>query len=234
MTLVVDDISCYYGQAKILSNISLKLEKGEVLGILGRNGAGKTTLLRTVMGLLRPRKGRIIVDGIDISREDPYRIPKHGLAYVPQGRRLFTHLTVEENLKMGLLVGRREEVLQEVFQLFPTLQKRLKQKAGTLSGGEQQMLAIARAFCCNPKYLLMDEPLEGLMPALISKVIEIIKILKNKGIGVLLVEQKIEVAYRVADRVILLENGTIAKELSQNELKGQIDVIHRVLGVRRY
>ena len=234
MTLVVDDISCYYGGAEVLRNISLRLESGEVVCILGRNGAGKTTLLKTIMGFLKPRRGRIIVDGVDITSEPPYKIPRHGIAYVPQGRRLFPQLTVEENLKMGLLVGGREEILHEVFQLFPTLRERLKQKAGTLSGGEQQMLAIARALCCSPKYLLMDEPLEGLMPALISKVMETVRRLKEKGMGVLLVEQKIEAAYRVADRIILLENGMVAREMTPDELTKRIEIIYQVLGVRRY
>lgn len=233
MTLTVSGINCYYGKAHVLKDVSLSVSAGEVLCLLGRNGAGKTTTLKSIMGLIRPRTGSIKIDGKELTRTPPHLIPRLGVAYVPQGRRLFPSFTVEENLRMGLLVSRDEQTYEQVLQLFPVLRERLKQRAGTLSGGEQQMLAIARALCCKPRYLLLDEPLEGLMPALVAKLIETIKGLKNLGIGILLVEQRIDAALKAADRIVLMENGQIKHEATPDQLSANAEIIYRYLGVRR-
>ncbi len=234
MTLTVSGINCYYGKAHVLKDVSLSLSTGEVLCLLGRNGAGKTTTLKAIMGLVKPRTGSIKIDGKELTGVSPHVIPRLGVAYVPQGRRLFPSFTVEENLRMGLLVsGGDEQTYEQVLQLFPALRERLRQRAGTLSGGEQQMLAIARALCCKPKYLLLDEPLEGLMPALVAKLIETIKGLKNLGIGILLVEQRIDAAFKVADRIALMENGQIKHETTPDQLSNNTEILYRYLGVRR-
>jgi len=227
-------VRCAYGEAPVLHGVSLSVAPGEVLCLLGRNGAGKTTTLRAVMGLVRPCAGRIRLDGRDLIGLRPHEIPRLGVAYVPQGRRLFPFLTVEENLRMGLLVQRRDAgTLAWVLELFPALRERLRQRAGTLSGGEQQMVATARALCANPRYLLMDEPTEGLMPAMVQTLAETIRGLRTRRVGVLLVEQKIDVALSVADRVALMEQGRIEHQATPAELAGRADLLVRYLGVAR-
>ncbi|MDQ7859560.1 MAG: ABC transporter ATP-binding protein [Armatimonadota bacterium] len=232
--LTVEGLECAYGEALVLRGVSLRLAPGQVLGLLGRNGAGKTTTLRAIMGLLRPRAGRIVLDGRDLGALRPYEIPRLGVAYVPQGRGLFPFLTVEENLRMGLLVrdGDRRR-LEEIFELFPALRERLRQRAGTLSGGEQQMVATARALAADPRYLLMDEPLEGLMPLLVEALLGVIGQLRARGVGVLLVEQRIEAALRAADEVALMEVGRIRYQGTAAELANHPDVLQTYLGVRR-
>jgi branched-chain amino acid transport system ATP-binding protein len=233
-TLRLDRVNCYYGGAHVLRDVSLAVAPGEVLGLLGRNGAGKTTTLRAIMGLVRPRSGAITVDGIDLLSVRPDEIPRRGIAYVPQGRRLFPDLTVAENLRIGLLVREGgEETLRPVLELFPVLRERLGQRAGTLSGGEQQMLATARALCARPTHILMDEPGEGLMPALVERLLGTVTALRARGVGVLLVEQKVDAVLRVADRVAFLENGIIARETTPAELATEPDTLMRYVGVRR-
>lgn len=232
--LTVDGIDCYYGAVHVLKAVSLSLSPGQILCLLGRNGAGKTTTLRAIMGLVKPRAGSIQLDGTELTRLRPHEIPRLGIAYVPQGRRLFPFLTVEENLRMGLLVkGDGAETLEWVLGLFPVLKERLRQVAGTLSGGEQQMLATARALCASPKLLLMDEPSEGLMPSLVERLLETIQALRARGVGVLLVEQKIDAALRVADRVALMENGSVRYQAAPAELVSNPEVLLRYVGVRR-
>jgi branched-chain amino acid transport system ATP-binding protein len=234
MTLKLDRVNCSYGGVHVLRDVSLEVAPGEVLGLLGRNGAGKTTTLRTVMGLVRAWSGSITLDGIDLLRVPPDAIPRRGIAYVPQGRRLFPDLTVAENLRMGLLVrGAGEETLGPVLELFPVLRERLHQRAGTLSGGEQQMLATARALCARPTHLLMDEPSEGLMPRLVDRLLETVTALRQRGVGILLVEQKVEAVLRVADRVALIEGGRIVREATPAELAAAPDLLLRYVGVRR-
>ena len=234
MTLRLDRVSCYHGGAHVLRDVSLQVSAGEVLGLLGPNGAGKTTTLRTVMGLVRARSGSITLDGADLLRLPPDEIPRRGIGYVPQGRRLFPDLTVGENLRVGLLVrGGGEETLQPVLELFPLLRERLRQRAGTLSGGEQQMLATARALCARPALLLMDEPSEGLMPTLVDRLLTTVAALRGRGVGILLVEQKVEAVLRVADRVALIENGRIVHEATPAELSAAPDILLRHVGVRR-
>jgi branched-chain amino acid transport system ATP-binding protein len=234
MTLRLDRISCYHGGAHVLRDVSLRVSAGEVLGLLGRNGAGKTTTLRTVMGLVRARSGSITLDGAELLRLPPDEISRRGIGYVPQGRRLFPELTVGENLRIGLLVrGGGEETLQPVLELFPVLRERLRQRAGTLSGGEQQMLATARALCARPALLLMDEPSEGLMPTLVDRLLTTVAALRGRGVGILLVEQKVDAVLRVADRVALIENGRIVHEATPAELSAAPDLLLRHVGVRR-
>ncbi|OGK84954.1 MAG: ABC transporter ATP-binding protein [Candidatus Rokubacteria bacterium GWC2_70_16] len=234
MTLTLDRVNCYYGESHVLRDVSLSLGAGEVLGLLGRNGAGKTTTLRAIMGLLRPRSGRIALDGADLGRLPAHEIPRHGVAYVPQGRRLFPHLTVEENLRMGLLVrGGGADTLETALALFPVLRERLRQRAGTLSGGQQQMLATARALCARPAMLLLDEPSEGLMPALVDRLLEAVVTLKGRGVGVLLVEQKVDAALAIADRIVIIETGRVVREATPAALAAEPEVLLRHLGVRR-
>jgi branched-chain amino acid transport system ATP-binding protein len=234
MTLRLDRVNCYYGGVHVLRDVSLRLAAGEVLGLLGRNGAGKSTTLRTVMGLVRARSGSITLDAAELGRLPPDEIPRRGIAYVPQGRRLFPDLTVAENLRMGLLVrGGAEETLEPVLDLFPVLRERLRQRAGTLSGGEQQMLATARALCARPTLLLMDEPTEGLMPLLVDRLLGTVTALRARGVGILLVEQKVDAVLRVADRVAVIEHGRIVREATPAQLSAEPEILLRYVGVRR-
>jgi branched-chain amino acid transport system ATP-binding protein len=234
MILRLDRVNAYYGGAHILKDVSLELAGGQVLGLLGRNGAGKTTTLRAVMGLVRAGSGRITFGDADLGRLPAHEIPRRGIAYVPQGRRLFGDLTVAENLTIGLLVrGGGAETLEPVLELFPVLRERLRQRAGTLSGGQQQMLATARALCARPTILLMDEPGEGLMPTLVDRLLTSIAALKARGVGVLLVEQKVDAVLRVADRVALIDNGRIVRQATPAELAAEPEVLLRHVGVRR-
>jgi branched-chain amino acid transport system ATP-binding protein len=232
--LRVERIRCEYGGVRVLHDVSFEVRAGEILGLLGRNGAGKTTTLKAIMGLVRVRSGRIALDGIDLTGLPAHEIPRHGVAYVPQGRRLFAGLTVEENLRMGLLVrDTGAEVLERVLALFPVLIERLSQRAGTLSGGEQQMLATARALCLEPKVLLLDEPSEGLMPTVIDTVIATVTGLKTHGVAVLLVEQKVETALEACDRIVFLENGSLRHEATPEALAQDPAPLERYVGVRR-
>ena len=232
--LRLERIDCYYGAVQVLKEVSLQVAPGEILGLLGRNGAGKTTLLRAIMGLLKPRAGSIAFDGAELTDLSPHQVPRLGIAYVPQGRRLFSGLSVAENLRMGLLVrGSGPDTLERVLGLFPVLGERLGQRAGTLSGGEQQMLATARALCLEPRLILLDEPSEGLMPSLVDTLLETLAALKANGVAVLLVEQKVEAALRVADRVAFLENGALCHEATPEALAADPEPLYRYVGVRR-
>ena len=232
--LRLNQINCYYGGVQVLKEVSLQLAPGEILGLLGRNGAGKTTTLKTIMGLVKPRSGSIEFDGSELTRLAPHDIPRLGIGYVPQGRRLFAGLSVEENLRMGLLArDSGPETLDWVLGLFPALTERLDQRAGTLSGGEQQMLATARALCLGPKLLLLDEPSEGLMPSLVDTLLDTIEGLKAHDVAVLLVEQKVEAALKVSDRIAFLENGALRHEATPEELTADPEPLHRYVGVRR-
>ncbi len=232
--LTLQDIDCHYGAIQVLKRVSFEVGGGEIVGLLGRNGAGKTTTLKAIMGLVRARAGTISLDGTELTSLKAHQVPPLGVAYVPQGRGLFSGLSVEENLRMGLLVrGRGPEALDEVLQLFPALTERLRQRAGTLSGGEQQMLATARALCLGPRVLLLDEPSEGLMPILVDRLLETIKGLTARGISILIVEQKVDAALKVADRIVFLENGAIRGEATPADLETDPEPLHRYVGVRR-
>ena len=235
MMLTLERVRCGYGAADdVLHGVSLQAAAGEVVALLGRNGAGKTTTLRCIMGLTPVRAGAITLAGADLTHRRPHEIPRLGVAYVPQGRRLFPHLSVEENLRMGLLVRDGDAATREgVLELFPVLRERLRQRAGTLSGGEQQMLATARALCARPTVLLLDEPSEGLMPALVDRLLDTVAGLRARGVGVLIVEQKVDAALRVADRVVVMEHGRVVHEATPAALAAAPDVLLRHVGVRR-
>ena len=231
--LKLEEVDSYYGGVRVLTGVSLEIAAGEIVALLGRNGAGKTTTLKSIMGLVKPRAGSIVLDGDDLTQISPHNVPKLGVAYVPQGRGLFPRLSVEENLRMGMLVrNSSRDTYDWALSMFPVLTERLRQRAGTLSGGEQQMLATARALCLGPKILLLDEPSEGLMPRVINQLMEAVSGLKERGMSVLLVEQKIEAALKVADRIVFLEHGVIRHEALPEELEADHEPLHRYLGVR--
>ena len=232
--LTLDRIDVFYGSVQVLRAVSLAVAPGEVVALLGRNGAGKTTTLRSIMGLNRPRAGTITLGGDVLTALRPHQVPRLGVAYVPQGRGLFADMSVEENLRMGLLVrGGARETLERVLGLFPVLTERLGQRAGTLSGGEQQMLAMARALCIEPKVLLLDEPSEGLMPRIVQLLLDTVTRLKSQGVAVLLVEQKVEAALEVADRVAFIENGAIKHVSTPGDVAADPEPLHRYVGVGR-
>jgi branched-chain amino acid transport system ATP-binding protein len=232
MILTLDRLNCFYGRVQVLRDLSLSLAPGEVLCLLGRNGAGKTTTLKTVMGLIRPRSGRVLFGDAELNRMPAHEIPRRGIAYVPQGRRLFAELTVEENLTIGLMSRNRDEASRErVLALFPVLKERLHQPAGTLSGGEQEMLAVARALCLEPTVLLLDEPTEGLMPSMIATILETVRLLKTQGVATILVEQRVDAALSVADRVAFIENGTVKQCCDAASLRSDRTPIAHYVGV---
>jgi branched-chain amino acid transport system ATP-binding protein len=226
------EVDCFYGQAQVLRGFSLTAEKGEILCLLGRNGAGKTTALKAIMGLVPARAGTITLDGTELSKLPAHEVPRHGVGYVPQGRRLFSDLTVMENLKVGLMTrSSGQDVLEHVLTLFPLLKDRLTQRAGTMSGGEQQMLAMARALCISPKLLLLDEPTEGLMPAMIARIRQSVLDLKEHGVTTLLVEQRVDAVLPVADRVAFVENGRVTGLERAADLAKDRALIDRYVGI---
>ncbi len=227
--LMVDGIHTYYGDSHILHGVSLSVAPGEAVALLGRNGAGKTTVIRSIVGFTPPREGRIVLDGDAIHGWPAYRITRRGLALVPQGRRIFAPLSVRENL----LLGARADgwTLDGIFALFPRLRERQEQAAGTLSGGEQQMLAIGRALLTNGRMLLLDEPSEGLAPLMVREIGNIVQGLKGGRLSILLVEQNYHLALRVADRVYVMNKGQIVYEGTPASLERDEDVKRRYLGV---
>ena len=231
--LQVRALDAGYGDVQVLRGVSLQVAPGEILCVLGRNGAGKTTLMKAIMGLVRVSKGEVILDGQTISALPPHQIPRHGLGYVPQGRRLFPDLTVRENLQVGLLSGGGNSgVRARVLDIFPRLRERLDQRAGTLSGGEQQMLATGRALCLEPKVILFDEPTEGLQPSMIAAIREVILKMRGEGAAVVLVEQRVDAVLDLADRVMFLENGQASETVGVEVLrKADRTLLDRYVGV---
>ena len=230
--LKIEDIHAGYGKVKVLFGVDLEARPGEILCLLGRNGAGKTTALKTIMGLLPLTQGRITLAGTDIGTLPAYEVPKHRIGYVPQGRRLFPELTVAENIEMGLMpCNSGTDTRERVLNMFPRLRERLPQQASTLSGGEQQMLAIARALCLQPKVLLLDEPTEGLQPSMIQLIRNVILQMKAEGLAVVLVEQRIDTVLSVADQVAFIENGRNVETLSAELLRRDPAKLHHRLGV---
>ena len=230
MALEVDAIHTYYGESHVLHGISLRVDPGEVLAILGRNGMGKTTLIRSIVGFTPPREGHVRYKGVDITRRPPFRMVDMGMALVPQGRRVFPSLSVRENLEVARH-GQGRWSLEQVYALFPRLRERAANRANKLSGGEQQMLAIGRALMSNPELLLLDEPTEGLAPLLVREVGRVIAELKRGGLSILLVEQNLGLAISVADRVHVLSRGQIVHAGTPDELMRDEDVKARYLGV---
>ena len=230
--LDVQGIDSGYGNVQVLKDLSLRVQAGEILCLLGRNGAGKTTILKTIMGLVRAQKGNIRLEGKDLHLLPAYEVPRRGIGYIPQGRRLFTEMTVAENLQIGLMTRNQgPEVLEEVLDMFPRLRERLDQRAETLSGGEQQMLATARALCLKPKLLLLDEPTEGLQPSMISLIRNAVLALKQQNVAIILVEQRVEAVLEIADRVVFVENGRSALETTPKALQTDKELLHRYIGV---
>ncbi len=214
--LEVKDLEVYYGVIRAIKGISFEVNEGEIIALIGANGAGKTTILHTVTGLIRPKAGQVIFEGQDITKTPAHKIVKLGMAHVPEGRRVFSQLTVYQNLKMGAYSrsdkDEIEDSLQKVYKRFPRLEERKNQVAGTLSGGEQQMLAMGRALMSNPRIILMDEPSMGLSPILVNEIFDIIQSVSAGGTTVLLVEQNAKKALGIADRAYVLETGNIVQE----------------------
>jgi branched-chain amino acid transport system ATP-binding protein len=227
--LELDAIQTYYGESHILHGVSIRVGEGEAVALLGRNGAGKTTLIRSVAGFTPPREGRVVFGGQPVQSWPAYRIARQGLALVPQGRRIFSPLTVSENLTLGARPG--EWTLERIYTLFPRLGARALQPGGTLSGGEQQMLAIGRALMTNGRMLVLDEPSEGLAPIIVREIGRIVRGLKGGKLSILLVEQNYHLARQVADRVYVMNKGQIVWEGTPAGLEAAEDVKRRYLGV---
>ncbi len=225
-------INTGYGRAQVLRDLSLSVEAGEILCILGRNGAGKTTTMRAIMGLLPLWSGEILLEGQPLSGRPAHEIPKAGIGYIPQGRRLFGELTVARNIEIGLMTrGEGRATRDWVLELFPRLRERLGQRANTLSGGEQQMLATARALCLRPKALLLDEPTEGLQPSMIEAIRQVIERMRAEGVAILLVEQRVDAVLSVADRVVFIENGRSMETMAAEALRADHSIVDRYVGV---
>ena len=232
--LAVEDIHTYYGEAHILQGVSLRLEEGEVVTLIGRNGAGKTTTLRSVMGIARPSRGRVTLRGEDLTRRATHEIVRRGIAWVPEERRILPNLTVLENLRLGLLGrpgGAAAGALDEVFDYFPRLRERIDQRGRFLSGGEQQMLAIARGLVARPSVMLVDEPTEGLAPIIVQTLTEILARINQRGTTLLLVEQTLEVAMTLSHRLYVMDQGRIQFEGTPGALRNDPTIQQRFLEV---
>jgi len=232
----VEDLHTYYGKSHILHGVSLHVGRGEVVGLLGRNGVGKSTTLKTIMGLVPPAQGSIRYEGRSIAGTPPHVLARHGIAYVPEDRRIFRLLTVMENLRTGLdrrgvTEARRRELLEQVFASFPVLAERRNQAGGTLSGGEQQMLAIARAMMLEPRIILLDEPTEGLMPRMVAQIREIVDTLQRQGVAILLVEQNVPLTLAASRRIYIMEKGVVRHHCAAAELSVHDPIIQQYLGV---
>lgn len=232
MMLKVDNINVYYGQIHTLKDVSIEVKKGEIVALIGANGAGKTTTLRTISGLLRSKTGRIEFNDEDISHTEAYKLVSKGIAHVPEGRHVFLQMTVQENLEMGAYTNASytKEGIADVYQRFPRLKHRRNQIAGTLSGGEQQMLAMGRALMSRPHLMMLDEPSMGLAPILVQQIFDIIKELHAAGTTILLVEQNAEMALEIANRAYVLESGRIKLSGTGEELAKSDEIKKAYLG----
>ena len=232
--LTVENLNVYYGMIHALKNVSFHVEEGEIVALIGANGAGKTTTLQTVSGMLQAKSGSVHFENQDITKMPSHRIVQLGISHVPEGRRMFANLTVYENLRMGAYTRKDkkeiEESLARVYERFPRLKERTRQLAGTLSGGEQQMLAMGRALMSNPRLLLLDEPSMGLSPLLVSEIFDIIESISKQGVTILLVEQNAKKALSIADRGYVLETGNIVMEDSAQALLNNEDIKKAYLG----
>ena len=233
--LTLENVDAGYGGFQALFGVSMTVKAGEAVAVIGANGAGKTTLLRVISGLLPARNGRMEMEGIDLRATPPHKVLETGIAHVPESRRLFPRLTVEENLKMGGFVpaarSQFAERLEYVYQLFPRLKERRAQLAGTMSGGEQQMCAIGRALMSRPKLILLDEPSMGLAPVIVAQVFDLVRRIRSEGYTVLIVEQNISQVLKIADRAYLLEVGRIEKTGSSAELMASDDIRKAYMGI---
>ncbi len=232
--LSVKNLEVYYGSIHAIKDVSFEVEEGEIVTLIGANGAGKTTTLHSISGLVKPKSGEITFCGANLRATDAHKIIKLGLAQVPEGRRIFSKMTVQENLEMGAYIRSDAQNIsgdyEKIFERLPRLKERRKQLAGTLSGGEQQMLAIGRALMCNPKMLLLDEPSMGLSPLLVNEIFSIIRDVNQSGVTVLLVEQNAKKALEIANRAYVLETGSIAMEGDADELANDEKVRRAYLG----
>jgi branched-chain amino acid transport system ATP-binding protein len=234
--LRVEEIHTYYGKSHILHGVSLDVGRGEVVGLLGRNGVGKSTTLKAIAGIVHPSAGKVVYEGRQITNLPPHRLARLGIGYVPEDRRIFPLLTVTENLRTGLdrhgvTAARKKELLDKIYGYFPVLAERRSQFGGTLSGGEQQMLAIARAMMLEPKIILLDEPTEGLMPRMVSQIRDIIDVLHRDGVAVLLVEQNVPLTLDAGQRIYIIEKGVVRHHAPAAELRADDAPIHRYMGV---
>jgi branched-chain amino acid transport system ATP-binding protein len=233
--LEIKDIDVFYGDVQVIWDVSFEVKRGEVVALIGANGAGKSTVLKTISGILRPKKGEIIFDNMSIHKVEPYRLIEMGIAHCPEARRLFVEMTVEENLDMGSLKGEAKKFRQQskewIFELFPRLKERRRQLAGTLSGGEQQMLAIGRGLMSKPRLLMFDEPSLGLAPILVREIFNVIKKIQGEGTTVLIVEQNVMQTLSIADRAYVLENGKITLKGAGKDLLVDEHVKTAYLGV---
>ena len=234
--VMVEYVHTYYGKSHILDGVSLRVGKGEVVGLLGRNGVGKSTTLKTIMGLVQPSRGTVLLEGKSVTGLAPHRLARLGIGYVPEDRRIFRLLTVMENLRTGLdrhgvSEARKQALLANVYDYFPVLAERRNQAGGTLSGGEQQMLAIARAMMLEPKIILLDEPTEGLMPRMVSQIRDIIEVLRRKEVAILLVEQNVPLTLEASQRIYIMEKGAVRHHAAASELRVNDAVIQQYLGV---
>lgn len=234
--LKINNLHVKYGMVQVLHDVSIHIPKGKLISIIGSNGVGKSTLLRSVSGLVQSASGEIILDGENIEKLKAHEIVKRGVAHVPEGRILFNRLTVFENLQLGAYTKNYtpqefNEVLEQVYSLFPILKERAKQQAGTFSGGQQQMLAIARGLMLKPKLLMLDEPSLGLMPSLVTQVFEVLGDIKNEGLSILLVEQNVQEALELADYAYVLQTGRIVMEGSGKELLDNDEIRNAYLGL---
>jgi len=230
--LEVHDIHTYYGDAYVLQGLSLELEQGQILGLLGRNGVGKTTLVNSIVGFTPPRRGRIVFKGADVTAVSSFETVRRGMGLLPEGRRVFPTLSVEENLRVAARASERHGwTLERIYPLFPRLEERRRQRAKTLSGGEQQMLAIARGLMTNPDCLIMDEPSEGLAPIIIQAVWQIIRKLKDEGLSILLVEQNAALALQLVDYVHVMSKGQVVHSSDPRSLERDEAVKSKYLGI---
>ncbi len=233
--LKVEDLNVSYGDVQVIWGISFEVEKGEIVALLGANGAGKTTTLKTISGLIRPRRGSILFKEADLTKLEPHQIVEMGIAHIPEGRQLFPRLTVLENLKAAAYTKRARDhfydSLDIVYNLFPILKERKDQLAGTLSGGEQQMLAIARGLMLRPELLMLDEPSLGLAPKLVIEVLRLVKRLREEGYTILLVEQNVHQALKISDRAYVLETGRIVKSGEPKKLLEDEEIKRAYLGL---
>ncbi|MBC8499795.1 MAG: ABC transporter ATP-binding protein [Candidatus Atribacteria bacterium] len=232
--LQVKDLSSGYGKVTILRDINFQIEQNEIVAVIGSNGAGKTTLLKTISKLISPFTGEIIFEGKDVTKYPPHLISRVGITHVPEGGKLFTNMTVYENLLMGTYRNRKKiknNILDEIYEIFPVLKKRENQLAKTLSGGEKQMLSIGRSLAGQPKFIMLDEPSQGIAPKLVDDIYQKLSILKKKGITMLLIEQNINYALQFAERAYVLENGKIVMEGNSKELLNSEHVKRHYLGI---
>ena len=233
--LEVRDIHAYYGVSHVIQGVSLEVQRGEIITLIGRNGAGKTTTLKSILGIVPPKSGAILFEGREITRWPTHLIVQRGIAYVPEERRIIPNLTVEENLRLGMLKNRdrskNRALLDKTFDYFPRLKERLRQRGNSLSGGEQQMLAMARALVSDPAIMLIDEPTEGLMPSMVGQIARILAEMNRDGVTILLVEQNVEMALSISTHGYVIDQGTIQYRGSAKDLEANKEIQQRYLGV---